>query len=275
MHHPTIASGLLKRYLNLLGIQKRKPGAEALFELVQAHLVTVPFENISKLFYKKHHSLHGLPGLELFLDGIEHFHFGGTCYSNNYYFYLLLANLGYRIKLCGADMSAPNVHMVSLVKVAQQEYLIDVGYGAPFLSPIPRDLATDYTIVLGRDHYVFKPQDERGGSRMELFRNGSLVHSYTVNPMARQIHEFHQIIADSFREDSTFMKAVLLARFFPKRSIVIHNLTLIESEGTVSNIQYLNSRDEMVKAAHEYFGIPKEFTLDLVREIGQFGDAWH
>ncbi len=275
MHHPTIPSGLLKRYLNLLGIPRRKPGTEALYELVQAHLVKVPFENISKLFYKKHHLLHGLPSLEFFLDGIERFHFGGTCYPNNYYFYLLLANLGYQIKLCGADMSNPNVHLVSVVMVAQREYLIDVGYGAPFLSPIPRDLTTDYTIVLGRDQYVLKPQDARGSSLMELFRDGSLAHSYSVNPMARKIQEFHQIIADSFREDSTFMKAILLARFFPNRSIVLHNLTLIESEGTVSNSQSLNSRDQMIEAAHEYFGIPKQFTLDVVMEIGQFGEAWN
>jgi len=275
MHHPTLPSGLLKRYLNLLGIQKRKPSKEALYELVQAQLVKIPFENISKLYYKKHHSLQGLPGLELFLDGIERFNFGGTCYPNNYYFYLLLANLGYQIKLCGADMSNPNVHMVSVVMLAQREYLIDVGYGAPFLSPIPRDLTTDYTVVLGRDQYVFKPQDAQGGTLMELFRDGSLTHSYLVNPVARQIQEFKRIIADSFREDSTFMKAILLARFLPNRSIVLHNLSLIESEGTVSNSQSLNSRDDMLEAAHEHFGIPKEFTLDVVKEIGEFGEAWN
>ena len=270
----TIPSYLLERYLNLLGVQRRMPSTEALIDLVQAHMLRVPFENISKLYYKKHHGLQGLPDLELFLDGIERYNFGGTCYANNYFLSQFLANLGYQIRLCGADMSNPDVHLVSVVKVAQREYLVDVGYAAPFLSPIPRDLTTDYTIVLGRDQYVLKPQDAQGGSRMELFRDGSLTHCYSVNPLARQIQEFNSIIVDSFREDSTFMKTILLARFFPKRSLVLHNLTLIESEGTVSKSQFLNNRDEMVQAVHEYFGIPKEFILDVVKDIDQFGDAW-
>ena len=133
---------------------------------VQAQLVKVPFENVSKLYYKKHHNHQGLPNLEFFLDGIERFHFGGTCYSNNYCFYQLLVNLGYQIKLCGADMFNPDVHLVSVVTVEQQEYLVDVGYAAPFLTPLPRDLTTDYVIVLGRDQYVLKPQDAQGCSQM-------------------------------------------------------------------------------------------------------------
>jgi len=270
-----MTSDLLGRYLNLLGIQRRKPSINALYELVQAQLVKVPFENVSKLYYKKHHNQQGLPNLEFFLDGIKRFHFGGTCYSNNYYFYQLLANLGYQIKLCGADMLNPDVHLVSVVSIEQREYLVDVGYAAPFLSPLPRDLTTDYVIVLGRDQYVLKPQDAQGCSQMELYRNRSLKHSYSVNPVPRQIQEFDHIIVDSYREDSTFMNALLMARFFPDRSLVLYNLTVIESQGTVSRSQSLASRDELVQAAYEYFTIPKEFTMDVVKDIGQFDDAWN
>ena len=123
-------------YLNLLGVQRREPGIEALSEIVQAHLTRIPFENISKLYYKKQLGLRSLPSLELFLDGIERFHFGGTCYTNNYYFGQLLANLGYETKLCGADMSNPDVHLVNMVTVEKRQYLVDVGYAAPFLMPL-------------------------------------------------------------------------------------------------------------------------------------------
>jgi len=272
--HPVMTSDRLERYLNLLGIQRRKPSTEALGELVHAQLVKVPFENISKLYYKKHLNHQGLPNLEFFLDGIEHFHFGGTCYTNNYYFYQLLANLGYQIKLCGADMMNPDVHLVSMVTVDQREYLVDVGYAAPFLTPLPCDLTTDYVIVLGRDKYVLKPQDAQGCSQMELYRDGILKHSYLVNPVPRQIQEFGHIIVDSYREDSTFMNALLLARFFPNRSLVLHNLTVIESQGTLSRSQILTSLDELVQAAYEYFRIPKEFTMEVVKDIGQFDHAW-
>ena len=45
---------LLQRYLGLLGVPERTPSVEALGELVQAHLCRVPFETISKLYYKRH-----------------------------------------------------------------------------------------------------------------------------------------------------------------------------------------------------------------------------
>ena len=268
-------SELVERYLNLLGVRRRKPSIDALRELVQAHLSRIPFENISKIYYKKHRGLRGLPSLELFLDGIERFHFGGTCYTNNYYLYQLLANLGYQTKLCGADMLNPDVHLVSMVTVGKREYLVDVGYAAPLLIPLPCDLATDYTIVLGRDRYVLKPRDVRGCSRMELYRDGNLKHGYLAKPMPRQIHEFEHIIIDSYQDDATFMNALLVAHFFPNQSFVIHNLTVIESHGTVSSIRTLASHDELAQVIFECFGIPREFTIDAMKELGQLEDAWN
>jgi len=273
--HPVMTPDHIEHYLRLLGVKKRKPCIDALNELVQAQLIKVPFENVSKLYNKKHHNHQGLPDLELFLDGIEHFHFGGTCYSNNYYFYQLLSNLDYHVKLCGADMLNPDVHLVSVVTLEQREYLIDVGYAAPFLIPFPRDLSTDYIIVLGRDKFVLKPQDAQGCSQMELYRYGNLKHSYLVHPAPRLIQEFDQIIVDSYREDSTFMNSILLARFFPDCSLLIHNLTVIESQGSVSKSQVLTSRDELVQTVYNYFMIPKEFTMDVVKDIALSGDAWN
>jgi N-hydroxyarylamine O-acetyltransferase len=272
---PVIPPTLIDCYLNLLDVRKRKPNIEALSELVEAHLVRVPFENISKLYYKKRFGLQGIPNLELFLDGISRFHFGGTCYSNNYYLYQLLANLGYQIRLCGADMSKPDVHMASMVTVEGREYLVDAGYAAPFLAPIPRDLATDYTIALGRERYVLKPQDAKGCSRMELYRDGILKHGYSIKPRPRQFHEFQQTIADSYRQEATFMNSLLLVRFFPSRSLVIHNLTLIESEGTTTRIQALTSRDELSQIIAECFGIHREITIEAMSGLGKLESAWN
>jgi hypothetical protein len=109
---------------------------------------------------------------------------------------------------------------------------------------------------------------------MELFRDGTLKHGYLVKPGPRQIHEFEHIIGDSYRKDAIFMNALLLVRFFPNRSFVIHNLSVIESQETVSDIRTLASQDELGQVIYEYFGIPKEFTKDALREVGQLGDAW-
>jgi len=80
--------------LAILGVARREPSLEALRELLAAHLTRIPFENISKLYYRKRLGLVNLPGIQLYLEGIDKYHFGGTCYSNNYHFHLLLRSLG-------------------------------------------------------------------------------------------------------------------------------------------------------------------------------------
>ena len=271
--YPEMDEHLLERYLRMLGVKKREPSINSLTELVAAHLTRVPFENISKLYYRKHLALNTIPDLSIYLDGIERYHFGGTCYSNNYYFYSLLSSLGYTVRLCGADMSTPDAHMASMVNIEGREFLVDVGYAAPFLWPLPRNLKTVYIIVLGRDRYVLKPQDAEGCSHLELYRDGILKHGYLAKPDPKKLEDFS--IKDTFREDATFMNSLLLARFFPDRSIVIHNLAVIESRGTKSRNYSLKDRDELGQAVEELFGIPHCIVNDAVGELRKFNDAWN
>jgi arylamine N-acetyltransferase len=268
------APELISRYLAVLGVSRQEPTLEALRELVTAHLTHVPFENISKLYNRKHHGLAGLPSLELYLDGIERCHFGGTCYANNFHFYSLLASLGYDVKLCAADMTNPDVHIVIMVTVDGREYLVDGGYGAPFLSPIPRDLRTDYVVELGRDLYVLKPQDAKGRSCLELYRDGQPKHGYLAKPEARQIEEFRQVIAESFRPDAIFLNSVLLTRFYSDRAVMIHNLMLVKSQGSESTVRSLASRDQLVATVEEHFEMPRAIVAEVVSELGDLQDPW-
>jgi N-hydroxyarylamine O-acetyltransferase len=165
---PRLSDELVERYLRLLRLlrlSRMSPGLAALKEIVSAHLTRIPFENISKIYRQRQFGLTGLPDTEMYLDGIELFRFGGTCYANNYHLSMLLGALGYEVKLCGADMTNPDVHMVVMARVDGREYLVDVGYGAPFHEPMPRDLKTDYEVNLGRERFVLQPQDVQGRSR--------------------------------------------------------------------------------------------------------------
>ncbi len=112
----------IERYLSILGIETAPPGLDHLTRLVRAQLTRVPFENISKLYLKKTQGASYIPSLEEHLDGIERFSFGGTCYANNPYFSQLLRHLGYDVDMCGADMSKPDVHVVSIVRLEGREY---------------------------------------------------------------------------------------------------------------------------------------------------------
>ena len=74
--------GLFEKYLDLLGVEKSEPDFDLLKKIVKAHLIKVPFENISKLLYKKQ-GITNVPDMSAFLNGIEKYNFGGTCYTNN------------------------------------------------------------------------------------------------------------------------------------------------------------------------------------------------
>jgi arylamine N-acetyltransferase len=263
------------RYLKLLGARPEKPGIGSLTELIRAHLLKVPFENLSKLYYLKKIGLKNIPDMNLYLDGIENIHFGGTCYCINYYFHLLLKHLGYDADLCGADMDKPNVHLVSRVRLDGREFLVDVGYAAPFGEPMPLDLSKDLEITAGSDRYVLNPKDEKECSEMTLYRDGVPHHGYRVNPQHREIGFFSKVIADSFQPESTFMKCLLLVRHTGSMSVVIHNTTYIEREIGQERRQTFHTKEELVHNIEKIFYIPKPVINQAIEDHTITGNAWH
>lgn len=243
------------RYLRALGVAPRPPGFVALAEVVSAHLQRVPFENLSKLRRRREHR-HGIPDLDEFLDGIERHRFGGTCYTNNFHLHRLLAHLGYDVTLCGAEMSRPDVHLVNLVRVDGREYLVDGGYGAPFLDPLPRDLPHDVELGLGRERYVLKPRDAHGRSRLDLYRDGELRHGYTVHPEPRPFRHFAGVIEESYAPGATFMNRLTFMRFRPGHSLVLQNRNLLEFDGPDSHETRV-APDALVEVLAARFGVPR------------------
>jgi len=158
-----------------LEVDASSPSLELLKKIVKAHLIKIPFENISKLYYKQQGSNY-IPNFSQYLDDIEKYNFGGTCYANNYYLYLLLEHLGYDIKLYRADMRNPDVHLISIVKINGSEFIVDEGYAAPFLEPLPRDLLENYAITSGKEKYILKPKNDDSTSHLEQYYMGELKH---------------------------------------------------------------------------------------------------
>ncbi|MBD3258515.1 hypothetical protein GF377_08790 [candidate division GN15 bacterium] len=258
---------LLSRLRELLGINKHKPSTEGLRKVIAAFIQRVPFENVSKLYYRKKYGLRMIPDLERYVDGIEQHNFGGTCYSNNQYLYRLLHHLGYDVRLCGADMNRPDVHLTVMVVVEGREFLCDAGYGAPFLEPLPRDLDHDHVVALGNEQYILRPQDERGYSRVDHVRDGEIIHGYTTKPMHREVDFFAEAFAHSCSDDGAFMNQLMVARFWPGRSLVIRNLNVIRSEGLEVDIQKLGRREQIPSIVEEHVGIDREIVAEAVADL--------
>jgi arylamine N-acetyltransferase len=249
-------SNLFDKYLGLLSINASKPSYELLCEIVKTHLIKIPFENISKLFYKNQ-GMNNIPDFTTYLNGIEKYNFGGTCYSNNYYLYLLLKHIGYYIKLCGADMKNPDVHLISIVKIDESDFIVDGGYAAPFLKPLPMKLNEDYIIDIGSEQYRVKPKDEKGRTKVEQYLNGELQHWYTANPQPRKIEEFNKVIKNSYADDAIFMNTLRITRFSENGSLALKNLRLTENTGTEFFTKELLRKD-IPQIIQEKFGMPAD-----------------
>jgi len=263
-----------KRYLRLLRIRQKNPSFEELARIVRAHIIRIPFENISKLYYLRTFGLKDFPQLKQYLDGIEQYNFGGTCYANNYHLHQLLRFLGYTVEICGSDMTQQDAHIVNLVKIEGREFIVDVGYAAPFLSPLPRDLSADYRLSLGTDEYVLKPVDSTGCSRLILYREGIPKHGYLMNPTPRCIKEFAQIVSSSFRPEATFMNCLMLARFRNDYSLVLHNMMMIESRGRNVQRKSLKTTKELIAMIDKKFAIPSSVSRIALEELSMSKDAW-
>jgi len=267
-------SDMFERYLSILGIEPEEPSLDHLSRLVRAQLMRVPFENISKLFLKKTRNASFIPSLEEHLDGIERFNFGGTCYANNPYFAELLRHCGYDVDLCGADMTRPDVHVISVVRLEGREYLVDVGYGAPFYAPMPLDLDREQEIPWGENRYVLYPRDEQRRSRMDQYRDGKLVHGYLAKSEPREIDDFAEVIHHSYTDAATFMNVVVVERFSPGRSLRFHNFDLRESTPDVTTVTRLADKQELATAIAQSCGFPGEIVREAIADIALEADIY-
>lgn len=270
-------------YLRLLGLEEMadaSPSLGGLQSLVRAHVLRVPFENVSKLLLFAREGAGRPVRLREFLDGLEHADLGGTCYSSNPFFCELLQWLGYEATLLGADMHEPNVHTSIRVSLAGTAYHIDVGYAGPFTGPIPLD-RLPYEIASGHDRYVLAASGRPDTYELSFFSRGVLRHGYVVHPPRRTPEFFRQTIVNSFEPGRTFMRCLRLSRYFDDRAVHLRNRLLIIARGSAVTEATLNSLEELRRAVDDEFQMPRcriedaVAVLERLRQRPFFGDeAW-
>lgn len=118
-----------------------KPDFATLSALHQAHLFTVPFENLD-IHLKRPIKL---DEASLF-DKIVNRRRGGFCYELNGLFAVLLCEVGYQVTLLSAGVSndiggfGPDFdHLTLMVTLDNGHWLADVGFGGSFHFPLPLD----------------------------------------------------------------------------------------------------------------------------------------
>lgn len=176
----------IKAYLKRINYHgSPAPTAEVLRALQVAHLLSVPFENLS---------IHAaepivLDDEALFRKIVERRR-GGFCYEANGLFAALLRALGFEVQMLSAEVanaegsfSQPFDHMALLVTL-DERWLVDVGFGDSFREPLRLDETAAqtqgnraYRILRDGDYFILM-QRIADGEWQALYRFTLQPHEY-------------------------------------------------------------------------------------------------
>jgi len=129
-----------KKYLGRIGLSENDIGADAagLKLLQRQHLLHVPFENLD-IHWKRPIVLE----TGAFYQKIVGENRGGFCYELNGLFNVLLRDMGFETKMVSARVargegvfSPEFAHMAIIVKIQNEEYVADVGFGEFTAEPL-------------------------------------------------------------------------------------------------------------------------------------------
>jgi N-hydroxyarylamine O-acetyltransferase len=182
-----------KNYLQRIGIDEiSPPDFEFLGRLQLQHMLHVPFENLDIGREKKLILEYSALYKKIVEDGR-----GGYCYELNGLFWWLLDQLGYTVHMLSARVHEPDGkvgaefdHMTLLVKL-DKSYLVDVGFGDSFRSPIvfpdgeEQDISGHYRIVKNPDLQEGYILQRQGADRWST--------QYQFTGIHRELHDFEKM----------------------------------------------------------------------------------
>lgn len=236
-----------------------KPTVNTLRALHRAHMLNVPFENLS---------IHAGEPIQLeeawLFDKIVTRRRGGFCYELNGLFYCLLTELGFRVdrlsaRVAHADGSfGPEFDHMALLVHLDELWLADVGFGASYLEPIRLNLQEVQTDAAG----VFRIIAFEDGFVMQEWVDGKFEsqHRFTLTPHLlsdyAEMCRYHQTSpASHFTQKIVCSQATLDGR------LTLSGNRLIQTRQNEKKETLLDGTDEISTALLNYFGIrwsPKE-----------------
>lgn len=231
------------------------PTVDTLRDLQVAHLLSVPFENLS---------IHAGEPIVLEENGlytkIVERGRGGFCYELNGLFGGLLRALGFEVAMLAAGVATkeggfgpPFDHMTLMVTLAER-WLVDVGFGDSFLDPLLLDLRVEqvqgaraFKIVDDNDYLILM--------RRNLDADWEPQYRFTLQPYTFPDYEemchFHQTSPDSH-----FTKGRICSRATADGRVSLSEMRLITTgPDQRRDERTLKDQDEYDRVLSDQFGI--------------------
>jgi len=245
----------VKAYLNRINYDgPRAPSAEALRQLHLAHLLAVPFENLS---------IHSHEPIVLEDDAlfqkIVNRRRGGFCYELNGLFAALLRALGFEVAMLSAQVaneeggfSRDFDHMALLVTL-EQRWLADVGFGDSFVEPLLLD-ERDAQVQRERAYRLVADGERMIMERADNGKDWKPQYRFTLQPFQysdyAEMCEYHQT-----SPESPFTTSRICSRLTPRGRISLTGTSLITTESGERDERAVAAQKEYEELLREHFGI--------------------
>ncbi len=246
----------IEAYLERIGYRgPLAPDAGTLRQLQLAHLLAVPFENLS---------IHaGEPIVledEALFNKIVERKRGGFCYEANGLFAALLRALGFDVRMLSAGVSkgkggfGPDFDHMTLLVLLEQRWLVDVGFGDSFREPLlldergeQRQGARSYRIHPDDTHLILMQRE--GDAEWEA------QYRFTLQPHVyadyAEMCLYHQT-----SQQSHFTQQRICSRATPEGRLTLSGLRLITTSGAGARQERtLESPEDYASMLSEHFGI--------------------
>ena len=258
----------LNAYLERVALDRRpaQPGASALRDLALAHTRTIPFENLNALL-RRPVALDIASIQDKLVGGGR----GGWCFEHNLLFGTALTAMGYTVTGLSARVvwNVPagvvrgRSHMVLLVTLPDERYIVDVGFGG---STPTAPLRLQAGIEQSTPHEPFRLTDVGGSFLLEVRLDDTWKGLYTfdLQPQVLADYEMPNWYLCNHPE-SHFLRGVVAARVEHDRRYALRNTELaVYFPRDTAQRRTLSSGDEIRQVLEEVFHIrvPREPEVD-------------
>lgn len=247
------SSDVVRRYLARLDLRDPPPvSAKGLRAVHEAHLHTVPFENLSINLGEDVPLSH-----RAFAEKIALRRRGGICYELNGGLYWLLKKLGFDVMLGSSRvwvdgrLTHPGDHMVVLVTLDSRRSdvrIADVGFGAHAMKPLKLGKAGEQRDVTGT--YVVRPV---GAGGFDVLHEDRPV--YRIEPGHRSLEDFKAVYWwQRTSPESRNTQRTVCSLPTDEGRVTLSNNELTRTVGGAREVRELDDAAALA-AYHDYFDI--------------------
>jgi N-hydroxyarylamine O-acetyltransferase len=243
-------------YLERLGYRgPLAPTVETLRALHVAHLLAVPFENLS---------IHwGEPVVlsdDALFEKIVVRRRGGFCYELNGLFAALLRALGFEVTMLSAGVATqaggfgPDFDHMALLVTLGDRWLADVGFGDSFREPLFLDERAAQAQGLG----AFRISEDEGGglTLMRQSEGGGWDAQYRFSLAPRAFADYAEMCRyHQTSPESHFTQRRVCSRATAEGRLTLSQSKLITTAGGERHEREVSGDEEYARALREHFGI--------------------